>query len=392
MKRIAAIMIASLFVLTAFAVVEMPAAMASTPTQDFSFPYSYGQPQVPSDVGAQGIQGPTVPTADIGNQQHDGTIGKIGSTLINNTNPPMSFFPHISSTLTVQVYNGTYASHVDSVEAIVNVTNITYGTYQQIKTGTTGTATFMVTEGWYYIQASVPSGYINFTESLDIRSVTGSTTIYLLPVSLGSTAVNNGPSTSYGTIYASIGGSVSGYIKGGVEVELANMSSSSHNIIAIATTLQNGTAVFTHVDINFNYGIGANGYNQSTTPIRLYLVNSSAQNENFSFSGKDVITTGLPNGPLPGITSWTGTASGSLPNTNSASTWQPSSTVSFTGGVTYLSVVLNPTSVHNIYINDSIVYVNSSTGSNNYNLYLSNDVVIMLMIPPGSPDLTKFIV
>ena len=133
-KAILALSITALFIATGFAAL-MPVQNAnaqSAPT--FSFPYSYGTPQVPSDVGAQGVQGPTVPNSSIGAQVSP-------STIISQAGPVNgSIFPfsYITETLDIQLFNGTISSHSYSVGTPVTVTNVTFANSTTTKTNKYG--------------------------------------------------------------------------------------------------------------------------------------------------------------------------------------------------------------------------------------------------------------
>ncbi|MBX8643068.1 MAG: hypothetical protein KIY10_10900, partial [Thermoplasmata archaeon] len=87
-----------LFVVMAFGVIHSGGTYASSipsASTSFTFPYQYGTPTVPSNVGAQGIQGPTVPSSDIGaygspgNNGHVGILGESNSWVLSNI--PVSF-------------------------------------------------------------------------------------------------------------------------------------------------------------------------------------------------------------------------------------------------------------------------------------------------------------
>ena len=267
MKRIAAIMIASLFVLTAFAVVEMPTAMASTPTQNFSFPYSYGQPQVPSDVGAQGTQGPTVPKSDIGPQvAMPNIVTRNGSPLMVNKSA------HVS----ILVYNGTKTTKSISIGSTVQVLNASFGISFSTVTSKYGYANFTLSIGWYAIvitQAS--SSYINFSTFTNVKS-NESLTYYLIPSSYYASNIGNGPSSTFVTIwdYSPVDWSVVNqpYYGGQLTVELLN-ASNSNTVLGSAVTLQNGSVEFTDVNNAYSYTVEAIGYNQTLTGVLYDMMN-----------------------------------------------------------------------------------------------------------------------
>ena len=270
MKRIAAMMIASLFVLTAFAVLEMPTAMASTPTQDFSFPYSYGQPQVPSDVGAQGIQGPTAPLS---------TLGSPSSVLTLNQSAP-SWWTTLPAnvTFTVNVYNGTLASHTVGVGISVSLENTTTGNVATELTSASGVASFAVPPGWYVITAGTKStSYENFTQTIFISG--GSKTIYMIPSSYGTVAVNNGGT---GVIWASYYSFMNlanenPYPYPQMNLSLFNNTSpNSGKLLGWGSTLSNGSIEFTGINDAYTYYIGLDGFSDQLSGTTYGMVNSSS--------------------------------------------------------------------------------------------------------------------
>ena len=101
-NKLLSIFAAILMLATSFLAIGSASAQSaySHSLVSFSFPYSYGTPQVPSDVGAQGTQGPTVPTSQIGNRTGSGSNVKFYPP----TAPP--------STVTFDVFNGTVQSSV----------------------------------------------------------------------------------------------------------------------------------------------------------------------------------------------------------------------------------------------------------------------------------------
>ena len=107
-KAILALYITALFILTGFAVLMPVQSASASSAQTFSFPYSYGTPHVPSDVGAQGTQGLTVPLSQIGPSGHLGISFPVFHISEITT----------SATLTVTVYNvsGTTPSAAVNIE------------------------------------------------------------------------------------------------------------------------------------------------------------------------------------------------------------------------------------------------------------------------------------
>ena len=174
-KRALSLFIVGLFVFTVFAVIQSAGGQAQaspSASSSFTFPYQYGTPTVPSDVGAQGIQGLTVPLSDIGAQvpMPHLTQGK-GSPLMVSRNVNVS----------ILVYNGTKNSKSVSVGSSVQLLNSSFDKNYTVDTSTHGYANMTVTAGWYVIDITQKTdNYINFTQLIDIKN-SESLTYYLIP-------------------------------------------------------------------------------------------------------------------------------------------------------------------------------------------------------------------
>ena len=362
MKRIAAVMIASLFVLTAFAVLEMPTAMASTPTQNFSFPYSYGQPQVPSDVGAQGIQGPTVPMSDIGPTVPLNEIGAQGHVGPVNVSDPGAFnSEHI--VIEFHVRNGTTTSSTPAIHAQTYITNVTTGLTNTSYTNAQGYDNMTTLSGYLIISVTYPSSsIINFTAQVNSVSNT-EYTIYIPPSSSSTPTIHNGPTSSLGSVYitSTVANPSFTYFQGDqlipqTAVQLWNTSSTPVTLLATAIAAVNGTVGFLDLDTAFSYAAQVIS-NNPLTGWNYYIGNGANTSFTPSSGVKTITMTGnLPNGKW----STTGTVSGT-PFIDGYTNWRLNENTTVIGGITYISGSLSMSaSYFQLHFVNAIVYYNTS--------------------------------
>ena len=264
--------IVGLFVFTAFAVIQsggnqaqaLPSALSS-----FTFPYQYGTPTIPSDVGAQGVQGPTVPLS---------TLGAPSSVLsLNQSIPSWWTTPPANVTFTVNVYNGTLSSHTAGAGISVMLQNLTNQVSHTVATGTSGVASFSIPPGWYVLTASTTStSYENFVQTIYVTG--GSKTVYMIPSSYGVAAINNGGT---GVIWVQWSSELdmlqpSTYTPQ-LNVSLYNNTSPNFNeLLGHASSLSNGSVEFTGINDAYDYYVGAEGYGNQLSGITYGMVNRTS--------------------------------------------------------------------------------------------------------------------
>ncbi|MBX8640919.1 MAG: hypothetical protein KIS29_11340 [Thermoplasmata archaeon] len=382
LKRALSLFIVGLFVFTAFAVIQSggnQAQASPSASSSFTFPYQYGTPTVPSDVGAQGIQGLTVPKSDIGLTVPQSSVG--APSTVGEPNPNMIGYkgnmPKIPATLNLTVLNGTKSSNTPAIFQTVLLQNITTGIFYPYKTSASGTVSISTYAGWYwmFVVSSVPSSYVNYTQQVLIPPGSSSRTVYLIPSSYVSSAVDN-PSSSLGTIYFNVDGTNSyshTHQTTQITVQLLNDSSGGAYLTS-AITGNNGTAIFTHVSTAYSYGFDVIGYNQSLTNTMMYEANFTVAPTS-AFSGNIWSITGMLLSPAE----WKHTATivGSSPPVSGGSAWSLSVNTSVTGGYFYISNGINVNG-HSLFFNDTVVYDNVSINDDTENIYLFNSTFISL--------------
>ena len=290
LKRALSLFIVGLFVFTAFAVIQSGGSQAQASpsgSSSFTFPYQYGTPTVPSDVGAQGIQGPNVPLSQIGLDGH--SVGYSGHPGPVNDSNPFIFSNVPTVQVSVQVYNGTVSSHTVGVGQSVYLYNTSLNTFAKGgATNSLGQFVFNVTEGHWQlgVNETSASSYISFMDLVDPMKAS-SYSIYLLPVSDSSVSVGNG---GIGTIWYSTGPDLGQYNKQGfpnLNVTLEN-ASASDAILKTAVTMSNGSVEFTNVNTTYSYLLVTYGYSQSLNGWTYYMGNSTSNP--FSIGSTDVIS------------------------------------------------------------------------------------------------------
>ena len=347
LKRALSLFIVGLFVFTAFAVIQSAGGQeqaSPSAVNSFTFPYQYGTPTVPSDIGAQGIQGPTVPSSDIGaygspgNNGHVGILGESNSWVLSNI--PVSFSLH--------VYNGTPTSFSPAINQKVAFQNTTTGQYVSGKTSSSGWFNITLSNGFWSLRVNASSSTNDNFRSYSTFHVSSSFdtfTVYLIPSSTGSVAVNNGGSDILWV----------NSILPQMTVELLNESSSGA-ILATAQTMSNASLSFTGVNPSYSYELESMGYRNSVSGINEYMGNITTS----SFTLTSTVTSyPLDNYPLrrDGINSGTATISGFTPPKYGC--WSASSNITISNGTIFIGGPISDAGKTIKFENDRI-YLNTS--------------------------------
>ena len=367
-KRVLSLLIVGLFVFTAFAVIQSggnQAQASPSAVNSFTFPYQYGTPTVPSDVGAQGIQGPTVPLGDIGAKLY-GPSGHVGPY---NTSQ-QSFYANISTpgkhvtNVTINVFNGTLQSHTPSIGATVTIISDYTGNWQRNVTASTGiTHVSGIQVGWNYIVVGVQSTYINFSEQTCVTP-NYALNVYLIPRTYSVTSINNGPAADLGNYWVTsaygelLSNSISPFFSGS-QLNISVLNNSDGNVVlGTAVTLYNGSVEFTGLNSAYNYEFEVIGYRQGLSGVKYGYVNE---------------TSGVSGGPTPGTTTLirplgvtmapsttTGTVTGTaMPVSGS---WTITTPTIINHGVTYLNYSsMSGSKTNTLTIKNGTIYVNTNS-------------------------------
>lgn len=343
----------------------------------FSFPYFYSAPNVPSSVGAQGIQGPNLPASSLGPQGIVGTSGHIGPV---NYTGPVTWNP-ASDAVYVQVYYGIVSARSPASGVRVALLNVTNGNTVAVSTDTSGVATMTVPQGWYYLQIDASnSSYSGFAQLVNLEGSSTTLSRYLIPSSLGVVSVSNGgsstadiymeqPTSAYGT----------GSYTHMPQMEVRLLYASNHTVAATAYALSNGTVGFTGVNTAYQYAFEFAGYMNDVTGVVYDVANFT---EPFTVSGSVYVDTAPLN--LGGLTTSTGSISGTpitSPFAPNGSSWTLGADTVVSGGVTYISQKLALGSYSLKFVNALVYFNESQTGSgggSGLNLYFVNSTVVVL--------------
>ena len=381
-KRVLSLFIVGLFVFTAFAVIQSGGGQAQaspSASSSFTFPYQYGTPTVPSDVGAQGIQGPTIPINQIGTISKVGPSGHLGP--VNITDPSISF-PVTMVTQEVELSNGTLSSSTPAIGALAifeNVT-VTYENYSAV-TNTNGFANITLPVGWYWFGASENGNVINFTQQIYVSSTPHLIHRFFIDKSYGVLSVNNGGTQvnewmSLGFFSLPVGIVP---LSGQVSFSLYNYTGGG-TLLGTAVTLANGTAEFSDMNTAYAYTIEVNGWDQPLTGVKYYTSNESITDITFTSSGFHYFTSLSSAFQSPsGYWSTTGSVSGSTFPAENANVWQLSGPTTITGGITYLSGGI--WNAYKVTFINAIVYVNATAGfagSASFSMNAQNTTFIFL--------------
>ena len=279
-KTMPSIIVIALMLLSGSMIVMVSNASPSG-TASFTFPYSYGTPTIPKDVGAQGIQGPTIPLSQIGLDGH--SVGYTGHPGPVNDSNPFIFSNVPTVQVSVQVYNGTVSSHVVGADQEVYMYNTTTAIYAKGGlTNSLGKITFNVTKGYWQLGVNGTTGFIGFMDLVKPMSAS-SYSVYLIPTSYSSVSVSNGGS---GTIWYTTGPDISIYNPIGfpdLNVTLEN-ASSSDAVLKTGVTGSNGTVEFTDVNTAYSYVLVTYGFDQSLSGWTYYMGNSTSSSLSFGTS------------------------------------------------------------------------------------------------------------
>jgi hypothetical protein len=259
-------------VLLGFCGVGGPASGSSAPV---SFPYEYVPPEVPSTVGAQGIQG-TIPGLPVGPPPGIavGPISPVGPS----PDPSAGPFQRIAVRSEYQIWNGSLSPSiaVPSVGALVSLQNVTDGWYANGTTNVDGFVNLSVWAGWYDVSVTQPSGVVNLSEQENIDA-SSLWVRWLLPTDLTSTTVDNcGP--TQGTCTKTLYAHVSGFWQlPGLPQWTVNLLNASDGdaVLASAITGSNGSATFSRVDSAYTYEVTTDGYAQAATGVVWNCANDS---------------------------------------------------------------------------------------------------------------------
>jgi len=323
-----------------------PTASAGSPSQTFSFPYSYGTPTVPKGVGAQGVQGPTVPLSSVGLSGSVGPSSTVGP--VSPTDPGFGGrLSRVPSTVTITVENGTHWSSSAASHQLVTMRDLVNNTNVSAYTSSAGAAVLHVWKGWFglNVYASNPSSYVNFYGEVEVTGSSLSLTRYLLPVANVTSAVDN-PASSTGVMYIQIVDSPlwDHQPTPQLTVELWNYTT-GEPLLTSAVTGDNGTAIFTHTNPAYGYEFSLVG-NTSQSMVNYGISGCSsmvgpscqwASGGPFFLSGNRLSYT-LSGFPTSGVSTTTGTTTGSpLPKYASYPGWTITQNTELSGGTTTVS-------------------------------------------------------
>ncbi len=353
-----------------------PAPPQVPPFGSYTFNYSYAQPMVPPGIGAQGIQGPTVPISQLGVRTNNANAG--ANSNLGPSGSGSWSFQQSAAALSVKVYAGQTGSSTPATGVPVSIQNITTGAWQSATTTQYGWANFSTTAGWYVLHANDTTGNtIGFSNEMFVQGAE-SVTVYMLPSGLQTASVNNGPSgQNTGTLTVSVPVAWQSSPASQFLVQLLNASASGTPVIATAVTGNNGNAVFANLNSQFSYIAVADGYSNPYTGYRWFATNSSTGQHSASGS----VSTAL----VVGMNSYTGTLQGQQlpafinPNGGSA-TWSVTQNTVFSGGHVYLSALPSVAQGVSLTFSNEWVFLNgTSQGVNGQgSLFFQNSVVVMM--------------
>jgi hypothetical protein len=375
---------------TAFTVIQSGGGSSvnspSVSASSFTFPYQYGTPTVPSDVGAQGIQGPNVPYSKIGIQVPISNLGPqthVGP--VNETSPnPLNPWPDAPvSSVSIHVLNGTYGgSDINAVGVKVDIYNATTSNEISLITTKYGWANTTLSEGaWQITALSVNyNDNFNFSQFVHVTSTSYTKTVYLVPVSYDEITVSNGPAADDNEtlVYSAYGGfgDPAGLFFYPVSVQLVNTSASPNTVISTGLLASaNNSVVFLKVNSEYSYKFLQNSTDPFTgTSIGNVMMNAAqgigVQNKAGTYKISAPSYTGLEFNSTS-----TGTISGSTP---SFAGWSLLENTTVTGGTTYINTAIHAQQpyYHLTFIN-AVVIFNVSTYPTINAPSQSNDIIIL---------------
>lgn len=375
-KKIITAFLVGLFILSALTVIDSSFAssnggshaLASTSTDSFTFPYQYGTPTIPSDVGAQGIQGPNVPMSNIGPTIATGVKENYG--IHGNDNYNISTVPY---KVTLQVLNGTISTSSIAKNQKVTWTNMTSGNQITLLTNTNGYANETLISGWWILDISPTStSYLPFQQTIRITSNVNLVR-YLIPSSYSTISISNGVSTTKTTVYAYPTGTYSasnGGAYGGsplsvisqLPVDVFNVSG-GNVLMGTVYTGENGSATITNISTTYQYSFYLYGLKDNLTGVTYSLSNYSTGT--ISLTSHKTYELGYY-----GMTTFTGkVVSGSLSFTTNTI---------LQNGTLIMSNRVGSNNIH-ITVNNSIIFINTTyAGYNGIVFSFNNDTIEFL--------------
>lgn len=324
---------------------------AVSQSSGFSFPYTYEQPSVPTGVGAQGSQGPTVPLSSIGVHAQTGSSGHVGPSQIANT----ASISSSGSRLTVVVRYGALSSYVSAQGASISLTNLTTGKVVKATSNAAGYANLTLTSGWYIMSIPSPSpSYIGFEQQ---TYVSGSASIvrYLLPSTGSIVSVNNGGSgDAWFSERINVG---TNSPPSQLYVSIAE-STSPGSPVASGYTMNNGSIEFTNLNTSLSYVFSIDGYSNPYSGVRQFLNNyTTPATSPYSFNGNPQIV--ITDHSMTGLSTTTGSLSGSQLPTGS-NPWSINVATAVNGGITYVSSPLQFSNGATLAFINAVVFFNES--------------------------------
>ncbi len=356
---------------TAHVTASAPAPPAVPPYSSYQFNYSYQQPAIPPGIGAQGIQGPTVPISQLGVRTNNANAGA-GNNLGPSGSSSWSFQQRPAS-LSVKVISGQLGSSTPAQGVPVSIQNVTTGAWQSTASNQYGWANFSTTVGWFVLHTNDTSGStIGFSNEMFVHA-SQSFTVYMLPSGLQTASVNNGPSgQDTGTLTVSVPVAWQSAPAVQFMVQLQNASSSGNPVIATAVTGNNGIATFANLNPQYSYMAVADGYSNTYTGYRWFATNASTG----QVGGSGSVSTPL----VVGENSYSGSLQGqALPMYGGAS-WAVNQNTVISGGSVYLSALPSVSSGASLTFQNTWVYLNgTSQGLNGRgSIFFENSVIVML--------------
>ena len=379
------IAVIALMLLSGSMIVMTGHASSPSGTASFTFPYSYGTPKVPKNVGAQGIQGPNVPLSSIGVTNFSGPSGPYGTS--SGTRNPFSIVP---TSITIDVQNGTVTSHTSSIGTKVSLTNTSEGTFYSGLTASNGSITFAVSAGYYLLEVNdtVNNQYVNFSQMIFIKYGGMHITRYLLPSSDDTLSVNNGASTqttanAFVRIRAGWSMSFNGNFptKIGlmgllsppqIQVSLYN-SSDSNALIGNAVTGSNGSAEFSNLNTAYTYEVVANSVD-TLTGVNYYAQSGSWQFTVSAGNQQEYVNA------LSGNNTWSGKITGTTP---SVSSWTLTANTTVENGSLVITSIGSQTGEYTLkLINSTLVFNDSINSASGVKFVIDNSSVVSLFSTP----------
>ena len=367
-KKIITAFLVGLFILSALTVIDSSFASsnsgshasASASTDSFTFPYQYGTPVVPSDIGAQGSVGP---------HGQVGPVNWLGKGLSLS-----SYETTQKITLSLKVYNGSVTSNSIAEDQAVYIDNVTNGTIIQGKTNVYGFYNTTITPGWYCVKI-IPTSK-SFIEYKQILSLNKNTNIvrYLLPSSESHPSIDNGAIATDNLTWIIPYNTYNFYTNLMPDVYMTLYYNSNLTKIASAVTNDSGYAVFDNVSANYSYSITVDGYSNVLNGVVYSMANYTQSGLSQSKAGTYYMYP--PTQEQVGLTSGNATMIGAS-NGYDTGTFSPSE---IKNGMEILS---SPIYSNSLVLYNSTVYINDSSPKFSpapyvYHLSLYNSTLILL--------------